>query len=94
MTSNASVRRQREAARADFLSAERAATAGPLDPTGRVDASTTWGRRGQCRNCGAWRADGTPPTVHRTNCGLGPAGSELPAVSDPSVLAKHRKAPR
>ncbi len=31
----------------------------------------------QCPACGVFRIDGHPPTVHRTDCGLGPDGSQI-----------------
>lgn len=47
-----------------------------------ADGFTRYNRAGQCQTCGAYRLDGQPPTVHRTDCLDGPDGSQLPAVRD------------
>lgn len=36
--------------------------------------------KGQCPDCGAFRLDGTPPTVHRYLCTRGPDGEQVGAV--------------
>lgn len=45
------------------------------------DGLTRMGRVGQCQTCGAFRTDGRPPTVHRTDCVMGPDGSRLPPLN-------------
>lgn len=45
------------------------------------DGLTRFGRPGQCPACGSFRADGKPPTIHRTDCTMGPDGSALPALN-------------
>lgn len=49
---------------------------------------TRFGKPGQCAYCGVFRADGQPPTVHRTDCGAGPDGSALPALNADRVPDK------
>lgn len=60
-----------------------------------AEAATKFGRPGQCQSCGAWRADGQPPTVHRTDCREGPAGWDLPAevTADPHPLPAALRTP-
>lgn len=92
MTSNQTVRRARLAAEQEFRRTEQAVVEQAEDyrpaaqPTSErrayADGYTRYNRPGQCTACGAWRVDGQPPTVHRTDCVEGPDGSQLPAVRD------------
>jgi hypothetical protein len=95
VTSNHTVRKARIAAERLFKESEQpgdavaAAWAGDAAPRRYVaDGLTVHGRPGQCAGCGAWRTDGKPPTVHRTDCVYGPDGSRIAAVFDPSALQR------
>lgn len=96
MTSNASVRKARLAAEREFRLSEapqpvEADEAPPVRRGGFVaDAYTRMGRPGQCGGCGAFRLDGNPPTVHRTDCVYGPDGSQLSPLYDPAAVAAIR----
>lgn len=102
MTSNASVRKARVAAEKAFKRSEaeadqvaqyRPAVIIPAGTRrGYEDGFTRYGRPGQCQACGAWRADGQAPSVHRTDCVEGPDGSRMPAVYDPAPIAKLKAA--
>jgi hypothetical protein len=63
------------------------AYAQPSYVTGRTlsDGVTRFGKPGQCQACGAFRLDGNPPTVHRTDCVAGPDGSQLHALNAAKV---------
>jgi hypothetical protein len=98
VTSNHTVRKARIAAERLFKESEQEPNA-PLaawtgddnEPVSRkyfADGLTVHGRPGQCAGCGAWRTDGKPPTVHRTDCVYGPDGSRIAAVFDPSALQR------
>lgn len=98
MTSNHTVRKARIAAERLFKESEQQPDDAPMvswldeaAPAPRryfADGITTHGRPGQCAGCGAWRTDGKPPTVHRTDCVYGPDGSRIAAVFDPSALQR------
>jgi hypothetical protein len=45
-----------------------------------VDWTETPRKPNQCNECGAFREDGYPPTVHRTGCRCGPDGSQVAMV--------------
>lgn len=91
MTSNHTVRKARLAAEQEFRRTEQAMVEQAEDyrpaaqPTSErrayADGYTRYNRPGQCTACGAWRVDGQPPTVHRTDCVEGPDGSALPALN-------------
>jgi len=99
MTSNNTVRKARNFAAQELKAAERDQGAANAwaerdRPTAArryfADGLTEFGRQGQCRGCGAWRTDGQPPTVHRTDCVYGPDGSQLAALYDPAAEAAIR----
>lgn len=51
--------------------------------------------RNQCHDCGVFRLDGLPPTVHRHGCNGGPDGSQLdltPASLAPAPEPQRRPA--
>lgn len=43
----------------------------------------------QCEQCGAFRTDGYPPTVHFTRCLNGPDGMRVGAIGENRPARKH-----
>lgn len=81
MSTAQQIRKARLAMEREFKAGEVPARWAPTaSQPDTIDGQTRYGRPGQCRDCGAFRTDGQPPTVHRTDCRRGPNGMELPAV--------------